>query len=127
MRVWSITRPAVTVGEPRLIKLLVLLTEHQAHERREWKWSQVRTAMRDPQTYFIFFGMLMASMPGGGLNAFANLIWVSFGFDSLQTILLGKIPQDALLIVIVLAIGWFMKYDGYRRKSPQYTRSFVLS
>lgn len=75
-------------------------------QKRQADWSQVRVALRDPQTYFLFFLVVVNSIPNGGTTAFGNLVYVSFGFTALQTIVMGKIPQQLLSIVVFLAAGY---------------------
>lgn len=74
-------------------------------KRSEWKWSQVIIAFKDPQTYFFFFTTVANSIPNGGVTIFGNLVYESFGFTSLQTLVKGTIPQNAVSIVWFLIVG----------------------
>lgn len=49
-------------------------TGSDAIERKEWKWSQVWGSLRDPQFYFVFFFVVINSIPNGGTTAFGNLV-----------------------------------------------------
>jgi ACS family allantoate permease-like MFS transporter len=77
-------------------------TGSDAMVRHEWKWSQISDSFRDPQLYFVFFYVVINSIPNGGTTAFGNLVYTSFGFSSLDTIVKGKIPQQ------LLSIAWFI-------------------
>ncbi|KAF3011469.1 hypothetical protein E8E14_005182 [Neopestalotiopsis sp. 37M] len=80
-------------------------TGSDAQERTQWRWDQVRASFRDPQLYFVFFFVVINSIPNGGVTAFGNLVYVSFGFSSLDTIVKGKIPQQLLSIAVFAAAG----------------------
>lgn len=71
----------------------------------EWKWKQVRTAFKDPQTYFFFFVNFAFAIPNGGTTTFGNLVYESFGFGSEETLIKGTIPQHAFSIVWFLLAG----------------------
>lgn len=76
------------------------------HKRSEWKWEQVWAAFKDPQTYFLFFLVIINSIPNGGTTSFGNLVYVSFGFTPLETIVKGKIPQQLLSITWFIIVGY---------------------
>lgn len=84
-------------------------------EKQPWKWDQVATAFRDPQTYFLFFLVIINSIPNGGTTSFGNLVYVSFGFTPLETIVKGKIPQQCLSIITFIIAGYItLKKPGMR-------------
>ncbi|PYI25165.1 hypothetical protein BP00DRAFT_499705 [Aspergillus indologenus CBS 114.80] len=60
----------------------------------------------DPQTYFFFILVMVNSIPNGGTTAFGNLVYVSFGFTNLETLVEGKIPQQILSILWFLVAGY---------------------
>lgn len=78
--------------------------------KRKWDWEQFRETFRDPVVYIFFFLVLINALPNGGTTSFGNLIFVSFGFDPLETILKGIIPQN------VLGIAWFLTVGILTRK-----------
>ena len=80
-------------------------TGSDRYKRSEWKWNQVITAFKDPQTYFFFFTTVANSIPNGGVTTFGNLVYESFGFTSLETLLKGTIPQNAVSIIWFLFVG----------------------
>lgn len=87
-------------------------------QKQPWKWDQVVTTFKDPQTYFLFFLVLVNNIPNGGTTSFGNLVYVSFGFTPLDTIVKGKIPQQSLSIIVFLTAGYLnLKFPGIRCKS----------
>ncbi|KAM0449350.1 hypothetical protein ACHAPV_008806 [Trichoderma viride] len=74
-------------------------------QKYEWRWDQVRDAFRDPQLYFFFFAYIANSLPNSGTAAFGNLVFVSFGFTNLETIVKCIIPLDLISIAWYLVIG----------------------
>ncbi|RDW84269.1 hypothetical protein BP6252_01859 [Coleophoma cylindrospora] len=76
------------------------------HIKRPWRWEQVTTTFKDPQTYFFFFVTVANALPNGGTTTFGNLVYSSFGFSSLDTLLKGTIPQRAVSIVWFLFVGY---------------------
>ncbi|KAG7095022.1 hypothetical protein E1B28_005816 [Marasmius oreades] len=80
-------------------------TGTDAHKRREWKRDQIIEAFIDPSTWFLFFSVVLTSLPNGGVTSFGNLVYKSFGFTSLETILYN-IPRDAASIIWFLLAGW---------------------
>jgi ACS family allantoate permease-like MFS transporter len=99
-------------------------TGSDALVRHEWKWSQVRDSFRDPQLYFVFFFVVINSIPNGGTTAFGNLVYVSFGFSALDTIVKGKIPQQLLSIAWFILVGYITtKVKNLRSEYSQRTHS----
>ncbi|KAF3077069.1 hypothetical protein CFAM422_000866 [Trichoderma lentiforme] len=74
-------------------------------QKYEWHWDQVMDAFRDPQTYFFFFAYIANSLPNSGTAAFGNLVFVSFGFTNLETIVKCIIPLDLVSIAWLLVVG----------------------
>lgn len=68
----------------------------------EWKWEQVGMAFKDPQTCFFFFVTVANAVPNGGTTSFGSLVYVSFGYTALDTLVKGTVPQD------VVCIAWFL-------------------
>ncbi|KAI5825314.1 MFS general substrate transporter [Schizophyllum commune Tattone D] len=84
-------------------------------QKRRWKTYQVWSALRDPQTWFFFFLTLLQTLPNGGMSSFGNLVYLSFGFTPLRTLLEGTIPRDALAIVWFLLVGYLTtRYKNIR-------------
>ena len=101
--------------------------------KRPWNWAQFWNTFRDPQIYIFFIVTLINALPNGGTTSFGNrkpvalpfaacadtdrisprtraVIYVSFGFSNLETILRGIIPQN------VLGIAWFLFVGIITRK-----------
>ncbi|KAM6482215.1 MFS general substrate transporter [Trichoderma sp. SZMC 28011] len=74
-------------------------------QKYEWHWDQVVDAFRDPQTYFFFVAYIANSLPNSGTAAFGNLVFVSFGFTNLETIVKCIIPLDLVSIAWLLVVG----------------------
>jgi ACS family allantoate permease-like MFS transporter len=80
----------------------------------------------DPQTYFFFFVVIANSLPNGGTTTFGNLVYVSFGFTSLETLTKGTVPQQALSIVWFLIVGYTtLKKPNLRCKLNLLKRSML--
>lgn len=89
-------------------------------KRSEFKWDQVWATFRDPQTYFFFFVTIISCLPNGANTTFSKLIWQSFGFSSLETLLKGSVPNDALSICWFLFVGYVtLKRPNLRCKTTQ--------
>ncbi|GME36964.1 hypothetical protein OIDMADRAFT_135607 [Neofusicoccum parvum] len=95
-------------------------TGSDGQKRPEWKWDQVRTTFRDPQTYFFFFTTLANSLPNGGTTSFGNLVYVSFGFSSLDTIVKGRLPQN------LVSIAWFLFVGMMTLRKPNMRFFFMM-
>jgi hypothetical protein len=96
-------------------------------EKLPWKWDQVFTTFRDPQTYFLFFLVIVNSIPDGGTTSFGNLAYTPFGFSALDTIVKGKIPQQLLSITWFLIAGYItLKKPGLRCAQPLVPSVFRL-
>lgn len=80
-------------------------TGSDREKRSEWKWDQVKTACLDPQTYFFFIVTIVNTLPSGANNTFSKLIWQSFGFSSLDTLLKGSTPYYCLSVIYFIIIG----------------------
>ncbi|RTE69570.1 hypothetical protein BHE90_016046 [Fusarium euwallaceae] len=81
-------------------------------QQKEWRWDQVWITFKDPQTYFFFFTVIVNSLPNGGTTAFGNLVYVSFGFTNLETLVKGTIPQN------IVTIAWFLFVGFLTLKMP---------
>ncbi|KAI8626315.1 MFS general substrate transporter [Xylariaceae sp. FL1651] len=81
-------------------------TGSDREKRSEFKWDQAIQTFKDPQTYFFFFVTIINALPGAANSVFAYLIWQSFGFTPLETLLKGSAPYFAVGIVWFLACGW---------------------
>ncbi|KAJ7771393.1 major facilitator superfamily domain-containing protein [Mycena maculata] len=75
--------------------------------QREWKWDQVKECFKDPQIWLFFSFNIIATIPSGSLATFGPLVYVSFGFTNLETILYA-LPNSAValawLLFVTLAI-----------------------
>jgi ACS family allantoate permease-like MFS transporter len=76
---------------------------HSKHS--QWNWEQAFATFKDPQTYFFFFVTIVNSLPNGANTTFGKLVWVSFGFTNLETLIKGSVPQYCFSIVWFLIVG----------------------
>ncbi|KAI0866429.1 MFS general substrate transporter [Xylaria cubensis] len=81
-------------------------TGSDREKRSEFNWDQALQTFKDPQTYFFFFVTIINALPGSATSVFANLIFESFGFSPLETLLKGTIPYFAVTIVWFVLCGW---------------------
>ncbi|WVW79423.1 hypothetical protein I302_101392 [Kwoniella bestiolae CBS 10118] len=72
----------------------------------KFKWEQVREALKDPKTYFLFLASVTAQIPNGVVTNFSSIIISGFGFNQLQTTLLD-IPSSVIQIVSLVLSGYF--------------------
>ncbi|WVQ85116.1 hypothetical protein IAT38_007281 [Cryptococcus sp. DSM 104549] len=74
-----------------------------------------KEALIDPQTWFLFVAVFVGSLPNGGVTTFINIVFKSFGFSSLDSILIGTLPHDGVGIIYFLIVGYInMKKKGLR-------------
>ncbi|KAL3295164.1 MFS general substrate transporter [Colletotrichum asianum] len=59
-----------------------------------------------PKTYIFFLKVIINSLPNRGTASFGNLIYVSFGFTPLETLVKGTIPQNVVPIIWFLLVGF---------------------
>lgn len=81
-------------------------TGSDRNKHAEFKWEQVWGTFRDPQTYFFFFVTFINALPNGANTTFSKLIWKSFGFSDLDTLLKGSTPYYAISICWFLVVGY---------------------
>ncbi|KAJ3526039.1 hypothetical protein NM208_g11373 [Fusarium decemcellulare] len=81
-------------------------TGSDREKRSEFKWEQVWATFRDPQTYFFFFVTIINALPNGANTTFSKLIWKSFGFTPLETLLKGSTPYYCVSICWFLVVGF---------------------
>ncbi|KAI1877364.1 hypothetical protein JX265_003372 [Neoarthrinium moseri] len=81
-------------------------TGSDRNKHSEFKWEQVWSTFRDPQTYFFFFVTIISTLPNGANTTFSKLIWKSFGFSDLDTLLKGSTPYYAVSICWFLIVGY---------------------
>ncbi|KXJ90351.1 major facilitator superfamily domain-containing protein [Microdochium bolleyi] len=90
-------------------------TGSDRNKRSEFKWYQVVDTFKDPQTYFFFFVSIINALPNGATTTFSKLIWQSFGFTPLDTLLKGSTPYYAVSICWFLFAGWItLKKPNWR-------------
>lgn len=99
--------------EKHIVATRVANNQTGSDGHRSWCWDQVQDTFKDPQTYFFFFTVIAAGIPFGGTAAFGNLVFISFGFTNLETIVKGIIPLD------LLAIAWMLLGGVWSLKKPQ--------
>ncbi|KAF9883409.1 hypothetical protein FE257_003492 [Aspergillus nanangensis] len=81
-------------------------TGSDREKRSEFKWEQVWITLKDPQTYFFFFVTIINALPNGANTTFSKLIWKSFGFTPLETLLKGSTPYYCVSICWFLIVGY---------------------
>ncbi|KAJ7781217.1 major facilitator superfamily domain-containing protein [Mycena metata] len=69
--------------------------------QRAWNWNQVQECLVDPQ---IWLFLIIATIPSGSLATFGPLVYVSFGFTNLETILYA-LPNSAMNLVWFLLVA----------------------
>jgi ACS family allantoate permease-like MFS transporter len=109
-------------------------TGTDAHRRGSLDHAQIKDTFKDPQTYFFVFASLVSSMPNGGLTScgypvstrrahrmtadfhtVGNLVYTSFGFSPLDTLIKGSVPRDAFSVIYFVVIGYItLKRKGLR-------------
>ncbi|KAK6062761.1 allantoate permease [Seiridium cupressi] len=74
-------------------------------EKSAWRWDQMVECLSDPKTWLIWGIALLAQIPNGGTQNFANLVITSFGFTSLQSTLIN-IPYSVITVIAIVGTGW---------------------
>ncbi|KAJ7047347.1 major facilitator superfamily domain-containing protein [Mycena alexandri] len=69
--------------------------------QRAWNWNQVQECFVDPQIWLFF---IIATIPSGSLATFGPLVYMSFGFTNLETILYA-LPNSAMALVWFLLVA----------------------
>ncbi|KAH7107946.1 MFS general substrate transporter [Auriculariales sp. MPI-PUGE-AT-0066] len=82
-------------------------------QNREFKWYQVREALRDTLIWGITLVSFTNALPTGGLGAFSNIILNEFGFTVLQTYLLA-IAQGAIIMILLFSAAFLSKRYSQR-------------
>jgi MFS transporter, ACS family, allantoate permease len=77
-------------------------------EKHAFDWAQARECLTDPQVYFLFFAQLVNAAPNSGINTFGNLVYTSFGFSPLDTLLKGTVPRNAFAFTLFVSLGLLM-------------------
>ncbi|KAK0120314.1 hypothetical protein ONS95_011720 [Cadophora gregata] len=90
-------------------------------KRTEWKWDQAIDTFKDPQTWFFFFVQIVNALPNGGKTTFGKLIWVSFGFTNLETLVKGTVPE------YLFSILWFLIAGNTTLKKPNLRFYFMFA
>lgn len=95
----------LTPDERRWAQDRVVVAGTGKTEKTAWRWDQARECLVDPKTWFIWSLCLLAQIPNGGTQNFANLVIVSFGFTNLQSTLIN-VPYSIITIVAISGTGW---------------------
>ncbi|CAL5867860.1 uncharacterized protein PFLUO_LOCUS2081 [Penicillium psychrofluorescens] len=82
----------------------VRLDQAGTHNKHIKKY-QVFETFKDIRTWLMFVIIMCLGIPNGGNSAFSNIITVSFGWTSRQSLLLDM-PRAAIGGVAVVAVGW---------------------
>ncbi|RDI83554.1 hypothetical protein Vi05172_g6518 [Venturia inaequalis] len=75
---------------------------------KKWKWDQFWECFKDPQIYFVFLNTFFACVPNGGITTFSSLLYVTFGFDSWQSMLYG-LPRYAMGIAAFVVVAFYLR------------------
>ncbi|KAL6354482.1 hypothetical protein LRP88_11819 [Fusarium phalaenopsidis] len=96
-------------------------TGSDREKRSDFKWEQVWATFKDPQTYFFFFVTIINALPNGANTTFSKLIWKSFGFTPLETLLKGSTPYYFVMMMFSLVPAFsgmmalaFLPKDGMK-------------
>ncbi|KAI0466297.1 MFS general substrate transporter [Xylaria cf. heliscus] len=89
-----------------IARILENKTGSDREKRSQFKWDQAIQTFKDPQTYFFFIITIINALPSAANTVFAYLIFESFGFTPLETLLKGAAPSFAVGIVWFLLCGW---------------------
>jgi hypothetical protein len=111
---WSKYGPLSKVSEDR---------KREFGEQSQAEQSMTDFCIADPQTYFFSFLSIVNALPNGANTTFAKLIWKSFGFTALETLLKGSTPYYCVSICWFLTVGVVTyKKPGLRCKFSGYMR-----
>ncbi|KAF4871559.1 putative transporter [Colletotrichum siamense] len=92
--------PWLTEVEKRMA--IARVSQNQIGEEtanKAWNWDHVWECFKDPQVYFGFFNTFLACIPNGGITTFSSLLYVTFGFDTWQSMLWG-LPRNGIVLPI---------------------------
>ncbi|KAL4877384.1 major facilitator superfamily domain-containing protein [Aspergillus karnatakaensis] len=103
-----------------IARVMANQTGSDREKRSEFKWDQVWSTFADPQTYFFFFVTIINALPNGANTTFSKLIWQSFGFSSLETLLKGSTPYYSI------SICWFLIVGFVTLKTPNLRFFFMM-
>lgn len=83
-------------------------------EQHPWKWEQVRECLRDRQFWHAMAMNFFSLIPNGALTTFQFIIFQSFGFTSLQTILYS-LPMFGINFVLIVSASVCIRYYPHTR------------
>ncbi|ODO07714.1 hypothetical protein I350_03288 [Cryptococcus amylolentus CBS 6273] len=109
----------LNVEEKKMAAARIVSNQSRGSDKSEWEWDQVKEAFLDPQVWFYFFISFLANIPNGGYGVFGSLVTKSFGFTSLQVILLNM-PGGAIG-------GSFNIISGYLSSKWRNTRTYFMA
>lgn len=69
------------------------------------QWDQFAEGVRDPRLYLFFAGLLVGSVPNGGVTAFSTQLLAGFGFSVQQTLLVSIAPGGGQIVSVLLFIA----------------------
>ncbi|RSH86472.1 uncharacterized protein EHS24_004728 [Apiotrichum porosum] len=96
---WWLTKEEKNIARSRIVS-----NATGGGESHPWKWDQIRECFKDPQYYFFMLFNILITIPNGGVTTFAPLVFVSFGFSPLNTVLYA-LPQQAIGFFFLLVPG----------------------
>ncbi|KAF5620231.1 hypothetical protein F52700_11551 [Fusarium sp. NRRL 52700] len=84
-----------------------VLKNHTGIKNTEYKWSQVRECLMDPQPWILAIHAFLQCLQGGGLTSFSKIVLTqTLGYSSRQATLMGM-PSNTIHLVSVVFAGWF--------------------
>ncbi|KAH9897483.1 major facilitator superfamily transporter [Xylariomycetidae sp. FL2044] len=79
-------------------------TGHDTTAVKSWKWKHIRECAIDPCFWFSGLNAFLGSIPNGGVTTMSSILMTTFGFSSLQAILI-EIPRSVISVIYFIIIG----------------------
>jgi len=99
----------LSAREKRMAKARIVSNGTGGGEKHKWRWDQVTECFRDVQYWLMLLGNLIGSIPNGGVTTFQTLIFSSFGFTPLETVIY-QLPMYAGTCVLVVVSGILVNF-----------------
>ncbi|KAK0195047.1 major facilitator superfamily domain-containing protein [Armillaria mellea] len=110
---WTILWSLVVLLEKILLKQR-LASNMTGKDQTQWKWDQALESIRDIKLWIFLLCASAIYVCNGGVTAFGARIITSFGYSSLNAILL-QIPGGAMTCLTIWISGWFAgRYKNIR-------------
>ncbi|RDW63551.1 hypothetical protein BP6252_11096 [Coleophoma cylindrospora] len=79
-----------------------------------WSWPQAAETFKDPQLWFSFANAFINNIPNGGLTSFGSIMYNSFGFTSMQVLLVG-LPRSVISLFLFTFVAIYIRRVQNRR------------